>query len=288
MFILNSLSKTLTFLSDFKNDYKTLYPWFMESVWWIFKQLYLKGLVYQGNKVMPYSTACSTPLSNFESGQNYKDVVDPAVTVSLPLLGDKDGAALLVWTTTPWTLPSNLAACVHSQLVYARFEQTSTKKIYIMLESRIETIFQAGDYTVLETFPGEKLKGLRYEPIFNFFQHLKDKAFLVLTDDYVTEESGTGVVHQAPYFGEDDYRVCLAVGVITKDQDPVCPVDPSGCFLPPVMDFQGQYVKDADKNIIANLKARGRLVHQSQVRQNCFFLHFLVENPIHCCLSSNR
>ncbi|XP_018567070.1 isoleucine--tRNA ligase, cytoplasmic [Anoplophora glabripennis] len=253
---------------DFKNDYKTLYPWFMESVWWVFKQLYLKGLVYQGNKVMPYSTACNTPLSNFESGQNYKDVVDPAVTVSLPLLNDKDGAALLIWTTTPWTLPSNLAACVHPELIYARFEQTSTKKTYIMMESRIETIFAAGDYTILKRFPGKELRGLRYEPIFDYFQHLKDKAFVVLTDGYVTEESGTGVVHQAPYFGEDDNRVCLAAGVITKDQDPVCPVDPSGYFLPSVRDFQGQYVKDADKNIINNLKTRGRLVHQSQVKHS--------------------
>lgn len=98
---------------DFKNDYKSMYPWYMESIWWIFKQLYEKGLVYQGNKVMPYSTTCNTPLSNFESGQNYKDVVDPTVTVSLPILNDKDQAALLIWTTTPWTLPSNLAACVN-------------------------------------------------------------------------------------------------------------------------------------------------------------------------------
>ncbi|KAJ8912420.1 hypothetical protein NQ315_006086 [Exocentrus adspersus] len=253
---------------DFKNDYKTLYPWFMESVWWIFKQLYLKGFVYQGNKVMPYSTACNTPLSNFESGQNYKDVIDPAITVSLPIIGDKDGAALLVWTTTPWTLPSNLAACVHPELIYARFEHISTKKIYIMLESRIATIFQTGDYNVFKTFPGKTLKGLRYEPIFDFFKHLENKAFVVLTDDYVTEESGTGIVHQSPYFGEDDYRVCLAAGVITKDQDPVCPLDANGCFLPPVTDFEGQYVKDADKNIINNLKARGRLIHQSQIKHS--------------------
>lgn len=164
-----------SFIIDFKNDYKTLYPWFMESVWWVFKQLYLKGLVYQGNKVMPYSTACNTPLSNFESGQNYKDVVDPAVTVSLPIIGDKDKAALLIWTTTPWTLPSNLTACVNPELIYARFRQLSSGRVFIMLESRIETIFQAGDYEILDKLPGMKLKDLRYEPVFPYFKEMKEK-----------------------------------------------------------------------------------------------------------------
>lgn len=147
----------------------------MESVWWVFKQLYQKGLVYQGNKVMPYSTTCNTPLSNFESGQNYKDVVDPAVTVSLPIIDDKDNTSLLVWTTTPWTLPSNLTACVNPELIYAKFKQTSTQKTFIMLESRIETIFQAGDYEILEQFPGKKLKNLKYEPIFPYFKEMKEK-----------------------------------------------------------------------------------------------------------------
>ncbi|CAG9820621.1 unnamed protein product [Phaedon cochleariae] len=256
---------------DFKNDYKTLYPWFMESVWWIFKQLYVKGLVYQGFKVMPFSTACNTPLSNFESGQNYKDVVDPAVTVSFPLLDDKDGAALLAWTTTPWTLPSNLAACVNGELIYARLEQVSTKKIYIMMESRIETIFQPDDYKILKTFPGKELKGLRYEPIFQYFAHLTQNAFRVLVDDYVTSASGTGIVHQAPYFGEDDFRVCLAAGVITRDQESICPVDDSGRFTQPVKDFLGQHVKEADKHIIAKLKEMNRLVLQSQIKHSCPF-----------------
>uniref|UniRef100_A0A6P7F3I2 Isoleucine--tRNA ligase, cytoplasmic n=1 Tax=Diabrotica virgifera virgifera TaxID=50390 RepID=A0A6P7F3I2_DIAVI len=253
---------------DFKNDYKTLYPWFMETVWWVFKQLYVKGLVYKGNKVMPYSTTCNTPLSNFETGQNYKDVVDPAVTVSLPILDDKEGAALLVWTTTPWTLPSNMAACVHPDLIYARFQQVSTQKIYVMMECRIESIFAADDVKVIKTFPGKELEGLRYEPIFNYFTHLKDKAFRVFVDDYVTSESGTGIVHQAPYFGEDDNRVCLANGAITRDQEPICPIDANGCFVEPVKEFLGQYVKDADKNIIAKLKETGRLIHQSQIKHS--------------------
>lgn len=254
---------------DFKNDYKTLYPWYMESIWWVFKQLYLKGLVYQGNKIMPYSTACNTPLSNFESGQNYKDVVDPAVTVTLPIVNDKDNASLLIWTTTPWTLPSNLAACVNAQLEYVRVKEISSNRYFILMEARAESVFKAGDYEIVERFPGKTLEGLTYVPIFPYFDNMrKQGAFRVLVDDYVTSESGTGVVHQAAYFGEDDYRVCLAAGIISKDQDPVCPIDPSGRLTKPVTDFEGQYFKDADKNIIAHLKAANRLYHQTQVKHS--------------------
>ncbi|XP_058119067.1 isoleucine--tRNA ligase, cytoplasmic [Anopheles ziemanni] len=254
---------------DFKNDYKTLYPWYMESIWWVFKQLYSKGFVYQGVKVMPYSTACTTALSNFESGQNYKEVTDPAVFVSFPLVGDKDGAALVGWTTTPWTLPSNLACCVHPELVYVRVRETKTSKVYILMECRVEALLKGPEnYEILDRFPGAKLAGARYEPLFDYFRKYDSVAFRVLTDTYVTEESGTGVVHQAPYFGEDDYRVCLANGVIKRDQEIVCPVDASGKFVDPVTDFCGQYVKDADKAIIKLLKERGRLVLASQVKHN--------------------
>ncbi|XP_066158499.1 isoleucine--tRNA ligase, cytoplasmic [Euwallacea fornicatus] len=254
---------------DFKNDYKTLYPWFMESEWWVFKQLFQKGLVYKGNKVMPYSTACNTPLSNFESGQNYKDVVDPAVTVSLPILNDSDKASLLIWTTTPWTLPSNMAACVHPTLEYVRLKHLSTGNVYIMMEGRIETIFHPGDYEVLKKFPGKSLEGLKYEPVFPYYARFADKgAFRVLVDEYVTADSGSGIVHNAPYFGEDDNRVCLAAGIITKDMDAVCPIDSVGRFVDPVTDFKGQYVKDADKDIISYLKANKRLIHQSQVKHS--------------------
>ncbi|XP_059056170.1 isoleucine--tRNA ligase, cytoplasmic [Achroia grisella] len=251
---------------DFKNDYKTLYPWFMESIWWVFKELYNKGLVYQGVKVMPYSTACSTPLSNFESGQNYKDVVDPAVVVTFPT---NEGFSLLAWTTTPWTLPSNLALCVHPKLTYLKVQEKATDKIYVLQEARFPVIFKnVEDFIVLEKFVGEKLKGIKYTPIFDYFVGRCPKAYQVLTDGYVTEDSGTGVVHQAPYFGEDDFRVCLAAGIITKDQDIICPVDASGKFTEPVKDFLGQYVKDADKNIIASLKARNRLLQLGQVKHS--------------------
>uniref|UniRef100_A0A1L8DRS7 Isoleucine--tRNA ligase, cytoplasmic n=1 Tax=Nyssomyia neivai TaxID=330878 RepID=A0A1L8DRS7_9DIPT len=254
---------------DFKNDYKTLYPTYMETLWWVFKQLYQKGMVYKGVKVMPYSTACTTPLSNFESGQNYKEVTDPAVTVTFPILDDPDNAVLIGWTTTPWTLPSNLSLCVNPELDYVRVKEISSRRVIILMEARLDAVFKnPKSYEILDKFPGKKLEGLKYKPLFDYFEKYKDVAFKVLVDDYVTEESGTGVVHQAPYFGEDDYRVCLANGIITRDQEIICPVDASGRFTNEVRDFQGQYVKDADKNIIALLKKMGRLYHAGQTKHN--------------------
>ncbi|XP_068057619.1 isoleucine--tRNA ligase, cytoplasmic isoform X2 [Anomalospiza imberbis] len=249
---------------DFENDYKTLYPEFMESVWWVFKQLYDKGLVYRGVKVMPFSTACNTPLSNFESHQNYKDVQDPSVTVSFPLEEDPS-VALVAWTTTPWTLPSNLALCVNPELQYVKLRGKSTGKIYILMESRLVALYKSdSDYQILDRFPGIVLKGKKYKPLFEYFIQCKEKgAFTVVVDGYVKEEEGTGVVHQAPYFGADDYRVCMDFNIIQKDSVPVCPVDASGCFTAEVADFAGQYVKDADKHIIRWLKEKGRLIHST-------------------------
>ncbi|KAL4227042.1 Isoleucine--tRNA ligase [Mactra antiquata] len=255
---------------DFENDYKTMYPTFMESIWWVFKELYNKGLVYKGFKVMPFSTACNTPLSNFESGQNYKDVVDPAVIVSFPLEESPD-VAMIAWTTTPWTLPSNLSLCVNPNMDYVKVKDNATGKVYIMMEARLEALFKdPKECTVLEKFKGKTLENKRYIPIFDYFKFMKEKtgAFRILCDDYVTSESGTGVVHQAPYFGEDDQRVGMRYGIITKDMDMICPVDPSGKFTSEVTDFQGQYIKDADKNIMKNLKSRDRLVHQSTTKHS--------------------
>lgn len=254
---------------DFENDYKTLYPWFMESVWWAFKELFNKGLVYKGVKVMPYSTACNTPLSNFESGQNYKEVQDPAVIVSFPLDENPD-VSLIAWTTTPWTLPSNMALCVNPNLTYVKLKENTTGKLYIMMEARLEILFKKPtEYTVLEKFKGECLKGKGYSPLFPYFVSHKSKgAFHIYCDTYVTEDAGTGVVHQAPYFGEDDFRICLANNVISKDQEMICPLDANGCFVKPVEEFLGQYVKDADKDIIKHLKATGRLVHHGQVKHS--------------------
>uniref|UniRef100_A0A1A7Y5T2 Isoleucine--tRNA ligase, cytoplasmic n=1 Tax=Iconisemion striatum TaxID=60296 RepID=A0A1A7Y5T2_9TELE len=254
---------------DFKSDYKTLYPWFMESVWWVFKQLYDTGFVYRGVKVMPYSTACNTPLSNFEANQNYKDVQDPSVIANFPLVGEED-VSLIAWTTTPWTLPSNLALCVNPEMLYVKVKDNATDKTYIMMEARLGAVFKSEvEYTILDRFAGKALKGKKYKPLFQYFSKCGEKgAFQVVTDNYVKEEEGTGVVHQAPYFGADDYRVCTEYNIIQRDQAPVCPVDASGCFTSEVTDFAGQYVKDADKNIIKMLKEKGRLVNASTFKHN--------------------
>lgn len=255
---------------DFDNDYKTMYPSFMESVWWVFKQLYDKDLVYRGVKVMPYSTKCNTPLSNFESGQNYKQVTDPAVVVTFPLV-DEPEVSLLAWTTTPWTLPSNLALCVNSKSTYVRFRCVKTGRLYVAMEARLPSLFKKpAEYEIIEKMPGSALKGKRYEPMFDYFVDTMGPrgAFQVLNDDYVSEDNGVGIVHQAPFFGEDDHRVCLANGIISKDGDIVCPVDASGCFTSEVTHFAGQYVKDADKEIIKHLKSVGRLFQSATVQHN--------------------
>jgi isoleucyl-tRNA synthetase len=255
---------------DFENDYKTLDTSFMESVWWVFKTLYDKGLVYRGFKVMPYSMGCTTPLSNFEANLNYKDTNDPAVTVRFPLVvaapdDPNAGASFLAWTTTPWTLPSNIGLCVNPELSYVFVLDKPSNHIYVLAESRLAHVYKNPNknpsYQLLRKVKGSDLVGLKYEPLFDYFvDGYGARAFKVLSDSYVTDSDGTGIVHQAPAFGEDDYRVCLANGVIDKGEHLPCPVDDSGRFISPVSDFIGIGVKEADKLIIAKLKEIGRLV----------------------------
>lgn len=252
--------KTITRLGrwvDFENDYRTMEPWFMESVWWVFKQLWDKGLVYKGEKVVAYSTALETVLSNFEASSNYKDVQDPAVTVLFKLEGED--AYVAAWTTTPWTLPSNLALCVGPDIDYIKvFDEDSGKHIWCA-EARQQFMFKDKDVNIVERAKGDELKGKRYQPLFPYFSNESDNgAFQILSDGYVSTESGTGVVHMAPAFGEDDQRVCKAHNVVAF----VCPLDGRGRFTHEVSDFEGQYVKDADKNIIRHLKETGLLYKQ--------------------------
>lgn len=255
---------------DFDNDYKTLDTSFMESIWWVFKTLFEKGLVYKGFRVMPFSTGCTTPLSNFEAGLNYKDVDDPAVTVSFPIVGAEEPASFLAWTTTPWTLPSNLALCVNSNLDYVYVRDDRTGDTYVIAETRLVQIFKnpkkKKGFEILKKVKGSALVGLRYEPLFDYFvEEIGDNGFRVLSDDYVTDSDGTGVVHQAPAFGEDDHRVCTTNGVVKPDASLPCPVDEDGKFTEPVSDFASMYIKDADKKIIAAIKEKGRMVKQDSL-----------------------
>jgi len=245
---------------DFENDYKTMEPWYMESVWWVVSQLWEKDLIYRGEKVVPFSTALGTVLSNFEAGSNYKDVQDPAVTV-LFKLKDED-RFIAAWTTTPWTLPSNLALCVGKDIDYVEVSNKETGQNIIVAEARLEYISKTRDVEVGASFKGIELVGKRYEPMFPYFtQYEAEGAFVVLEDDYVTTDSGTGIVHQAPAFGEDDFRVLKAAGINATP----CPVDMAGQFTDEVSDFAGQHVKEADKDIIRHLKESGKLYIQDVI-----------------------
>lgn len=245
---------------DFENDYKTMDATFMESVWWVFSQLWEKGLVYEGTRVVPFSTALGTVLSNFEANQNYQDVQDPSVTVLFTL--DDGSADIAAWTTTPWTLPSNLALCVGPDIDYVMVKDAERERPIIFAEECLANYSKKRDFEVLERFKGSELKGKRYQPLFDFFAQLKDEGcFTVLADDYVTTEAGTGIVHMAPAFGEDDNRVMKEAGIEAM----VVPVDDAGKFTAEVPPYQGQHVKEADKAISKDLKASGQLYQQDVI-----------------------
>ena len=240
---------------DFDNDYKTMDAWYMESVWWVLKRLWDKGLVYQGEKVMPVSTALETPLSNFEASSNFQEVQDPSITVLFKLT--HEDAYVAAWTTTPWTLPSNLALCVGANISYVKIADRSSGRDIWLAKDRLQHYRDRHDFAVIEESLGSSLAGKSYEPLFPYFAEDQSRgAFLVVADDYVTTEDGTGIVHQAPCFGEDDYRIAKREG-IPVDR---CPVSMNGRFLQPVSDFEGQYVKDADKDIVVWLRKKDALL----------------------------
>lgn len=243
---------------DFENDYKTMDTDFMESIWWVFKECWDKGLIYQGNKIVPYSPALETGLSNFEATSNYQDVQDPAVTILFKAI-DED-AYFSAWTTTPWTLPSNMALIVNEDIDYVlAHEKIQDVKIYIAKE-RLESYKKGFDFEILKELKGSELKGKKYTPLFDYFADKKDEgAFQIVCDDYVTTSDGTGIVHAAPAFGEDDNRV-LKDNKITAI---ACPLDSKGQFTSEVSDFSGRFIKDADKDIIKTLKEKGLVFHQS-------------------------
>ena len=246
---------------DMENAYFTMNVSFMQSVWWVFKELYNKGLIYEGYKVVPYSVGISTALSNFEAGLNYKDVQDPAITITFPLIGE-DHTEFLAWTTTPWTLPSNLALAVGNDIDYVRVKHRDSGKVYILAQALLASVFKHPDkeVEVLSSVKGSELIGLKYVPLFDYFTEKAPGAFRVIDSEHVTTDSGTGIVHMAPAFGEEDYYSCQKAGLPV-----VNPVDDDGTFTSDVPDYQGRRVKDTDKDIIAELKRRGRLFKQETI-----------------------
>lgn len=225
---------------DMKNAYLTMNPEYMESVWWAFAELYKKDLAYSGHKVMPYCPRCATPLSNFEVGQGYKDKRDKAVTVKFGLT-DEPGTFILAWTTTPWTLPGNLALSVGPKIEYSKVKTVSGN--YILATERLESYAEElGEYNVLETMKGKDLVGLSYKPVFDYYKVAK-KAFVIIDGDHVTTGDGTGIVHTAPAFGEDDARVAQKHGI-----DFYMPVDDLGNFTIDVPEYAGRSVINLETN----------------------------------------
>lgn len=252
--------KTITRLGrwvDFKRDYKTMDATFMESVWWVLSELFKKNLIYQSVKVMPFSTALGTPLSNFEAGSNYQEVQDPSITILFPLRNSPN-RILAAWTTTPWTLPSNLGLCINPELLYAEIVIESLPgKTFILAKDRLESYAKKFPHSIQKEFLGSELIGLEYIPLFSYYENLiSEGAFRVHGDSYVTTSDGTGIVHLAPAFGEDDFRI-LGKKVL------VCPVDDAGKFTKDVPEWQGLHIKEADKHIIKSLKDNHKLLDQS-------------------------
>jgi isoleucyl-tRNA synthetase len=264
---------------DFDHDYKTMDGDYMETIWWVMKSLWEKGLLYEGHYILPYCPRCATVLSNHELNLGgFRDVHDPAVTIRFKVKGTVPGSAaaavenadlaegaggaayILAWTTTPWTLPSNLALTVGPDIGYALVQDGNDR--YLLAEARLSAYYKnEGDYRVLWVKPGRELTGIRYEPLFPYFASAAESgAFLTYPGDFVSTEDGTGIVHTAPGFGEDDERVLKGTGVPV-----VCPVDSECRFTGEVSDYRGLFVKDADKPIIDRLKAEGKLVRRDQI-----------------------
>ena len=249
---------------DFKDDYKTLDPEFMESVWWVFRRLWDKGLIYRDFKVMPYSWGAATTLSNFEVNLGgYRDVDDPSITVRLRVLADQGPAVpgdyLLIWTTTPWTLPGNLAVAVGENLNYVAVEVKGDR--YWVASARLSTVWDEPP-TPLATAMGSELLGVTYEPPFDYFGEERDRgAFQVIASDEVTTEEGTGLVHMAPAYGEADFYALQAAGLDVL----VDPVDMEAKFTDQVPDLAGVHVKEADATLIQMLADQGLLVKSERI-----------------------
>ena len=273
---------------DFDGGYKTMDMDYMESVIWAFKELYNKGLIYKGFRVLPYSWAEHTPLSNQETrlDDSYKMRQDPTLTVTFPVTGAKAGsaaeatlaahpelhdAAALAWTTTPWTLPSNLGLAVNPTVTYALVTVGADSSVpefagrsFLLAEALVGAYAKelGSEREVAATFPGAELEGLTYQPIFNHFAD-HPNAFQIMVADYVTTDDGTGVVHQAPAFGEDDMNTCKEYGI-----EVVIPVDMDGKFTSQVPEYEGQLVFDANKDIIRDLKNAGRVVQHRTIEHS--------------------
>jgi isoleucyl-tRNA synthetase len=291
------LTERLGFWIHLDEAYVTYHQSYVESVWWSLKHLFDRGLLYRGHKIVWWWAQGGTALAAGEVGQGYREVADPSVYVRFPLL-DAEDTALLVWTTTPWTLPNNQFAAVHPELDYATVRDGETGERLIVAAALVDTIAAKGkrEFHVEATCRGSELVGRRYRPPFDDYwqtggetqgplqdggrQHL---AWRIVAADFVTIDSGTGVVHQAPAFGEVDYELLLAEQArFVEGQGPplICGVAPDGKFTAEVPTYQGRWVKDADKDITRELRARGLLFHQEQYLHDYPFCWRAEDDPL--------
>jgi len=251
----DELTRRIGYWLDLKSAYITCSNEYIESVWWILSQFWEKGLIYQGHRIVPYCPRCGTPLSSHEVAQGYREVSDPSVYVKVKLEG-KSNTYFLVWTTTPWTLISNVALAVGEDLDYVKVEHKGEE--LILAKPLVEQVLK-GEYRIVEEYKGKDLEKLRYQPLYPFVKLDRSKAFYVILGDFVSVEEGTGIVHIAPAFGADDYEVGKKYGLPV-----VQPVDVKGEFTSEVTPWKGRFVKDADSEIIEDLKRRGLLYKEGE------------------------
>jgi isoleucyl-tRNA synthetase len=248
------LTDRIAFWVDLEDAYVTYENEYIESVWWILKNFWEQDLLFKGYRIVPYCPRCGTPLSDHEVALGYDDAVDPSVFVRFPLV-DKPDTSLLVWTTTPWTLPSNVAVAAHPDEDYVTVERENngTKEKLILAKKLLEKVFKDEEVKVVDTYKGKKLKDLKYKPLFTFIPTEKS-AFYVVLADYVTTEDGSGLVHTAPAYGPEDMETGKK-----HDLPIMLTVQPDGTFIPEITPWRGIFVKDADPLIIKDLDARGLL-----------------------------
>ncbi|MCD6515484.1 MAG: isoleucine--tRNA ligase [Candidatus Odinarchaeota archaeon] len=243
------MTERLGFWIDMEHPYITLDNDYIESVWWSLKTLYEKGLLYRGYKIVWYCPRCGTPLSSHEVSLGYKSVKDPSLYVKFKVKGE-DNTYFLAWTTTPWTLLSNVALAVHPELDYVLIQQGNDK--YILAKELVDEVIE-GDYKILKTFKGKELERKEYEPLFKYVE-LDAPAYYVVLADFVTVEEGTGIVHIAPAYGQEDYEVGKEYGLPILQL-----VREDGIVKDEAVDFKGLFFKEADKLIIKDLEKRGML-----------------------------
>ncbi|MCI0530757.1 MAG: isoleucine--tRNA ligase [candidate division Zixibacteria bacterium] len=265
----DELTERIGYWLDLDDSYLTYTNNYIETVWWILAQLHGRGLITRGHKIIPYCPRCGTGLSSHEVSQGYDQVDDPSVFVKVRLK-DKPDTYFLIWTTTPWTLISNLALAVSPQATYAKIEHNGEK--LILARDLIDRVIK-GEYRILEEFTGQSLEKINYEPLFDFLKLDRSKAYYVAIADFVTLEDGTGIVHIAP-FGVDDYTLAQKYNLPLPQ-----PVDESGNFTSEVTPWAGKFIKDADPEIVRDLKHR-KLLYKSEIYRHSYPFCWRCDTPL--------